>query len=143
MQLLVDSGVLVVGGRRFDWLERIDAMVDGVSRVVGEVDPGTVLIEQPEHFGGGGRAGAARNSGSVLKLMALVFSIRQMVLEVSAAASVVLIPVRTWKGQVPKVVTMNRVRRSWGWEGTDDNEADAVGIGDWWIRKGGLKKYGG
>lgn len=91
-----------------------------------------ILVEQPELMLGG-RGLAAHNSGAVMKLTAMVFTVRARCAELGLPCK--LIPVSRWKGQVPKEVTQQRVRRYWGWSGTDHNEADAVGIGDWWVRK--------
>ena len=60
-------------------------------------------------------------------------SLRQGFIE--GGVAVELVPVRDWKGSVPKHITLKRIQRAWGWRGMDHNIADAVGIGDWYIRK--------
>lgn len=151
---LVDSGCIRLGkewrGKDVDWMARMDHMVDCVGDLMlrrlnlGDPYSYEVLIELPEHFGAGagvrvsGRAAAAQNSDAVLKLFGFVMVLRAMVR--GAGADVTLVKVSTWKGQMPKKVTAARVQRRWGWEGIDDNESDAVGLGDWLLyRERGLK----
>jgi len=130
---LIYSGVIKLRGQ--DWIAKMDQMVDavhfeaaGLKLLYKEV---TILIEMPQIFGG--RGVVAQNSSALYKLIACVFSLRQMFLDLDE--EVVLIPVTKWKGQVPKEVTQRRVRKYWKWKGTDHNEADSIGIGDWYIRK--------
>lgn len=140
---LMKSGVIRV--RDGDWIEALDDMVlrvEGLVRWCESDEPvrrcDVVVIEQPDHYSGG-VGEAARNSSAILKLMGLVFAIREMARRHTDAfgesPEVVLAPVRAWKGTTPKKITQLRVGRWWGWEGKDHNEADAVGIGDWYMRK--------
>lgn len=112
------------------WLMNLDEVVEKV-RELGVVD--RVVIEQPQMFGSS-RGKAAAASGSVLKLTAVAFALRQLF--VDRGVPVMMVPVSRWKGQTPKRITQMRVRRVWAWGGDDHNEADAVGIGDWYLRKG-------
>jgi hypothetical protein len=137
MARLYDSGVVRCGkasGNR-GWYSRLDHMVQTMENYFGRWNIATVGIEEPQSFGGsGGRGVIAAVSGDLLKLSACAFSLRQAFLDLGVG-SVVMYPVRTWKGQCPKKVTEKRVRRWWGWEGKDHNESDAVGIGDYHFRK--------
>lgn len=127
---LVDSGVLKVAA---EWPESHDKMI---RKVYSEIPCGSVvLIELPSHYDSG-KGAAARNSGAILKLFGLVMALREKL----DPARVRLVPVRMWKGTVPKEITQKRVRKYWDWAGEDHNEADAVGIGDWYLRKGGMEK---
>lgn len=94
-----------------------------------------VAIELPDY-----RTEAASNSGALEKLVAFVFSLRA---RMSPVARVVLVPVRKWKGNLPKEITQRRVAKRWNWQGTDHNEADAVGIGDWLIQNSANMEFGG
>ena len=115
-----------------DWIERLDEVCDEVYGIIGQNRVDLVLIEQPMIFHTG-RGAAAANSESIMKLCALVFSIRQMLID--EGVKVKLIPVRKWKGQTPKSITAKRVWKYWGFESDNDDIVDAVGIGDYWIRK--------
>lgn len=116
-----------------DWIRRTDEMVTNVRLIDDRTDARlVVVIEQPEIFLGG-RGQAAANSGDVLKLCATAWSIRQAF--VDDGREVMMVPVRTWKGNLPKSVTAARMRKHWGWKGEDHNESDAVGIGDWFVRR--------
>jgi Holliday junction resolvasome RuvABC endonuclease subunit len=140
----VASGALVqerVKGRG-DWLRRVDEMVKGVVEIVERLDPRVVVIEKPELFGSG-RGMAAAGSGSVEKLMAMVYTLRAVLICDAGflTSNVELVPVSRWKGQVPKSVTLLRVRRAFpAWRGTTHDEADALGIALWWAdtRKRGV-----
>ena len=99
------------------------------------VDGWTVVLEFPEHYSGGGSAKAqgAANSGSTLKLAAMVGALMMQWSE--AGANVELVTPSTWKGQVPKSVTAMRVKRHWNWVSASEDETDAVGLFDWCVRK--------
>lgn len=117
-----------------DWMQGIDDMVAQLMGVAKKYGVHVVVIEKPQVFGGNAGVAAA-NTESVMKLSACVWAIRQAMRYVAPVMHVELVNVNKWKGQTPKSVTQMRVRRHWGWDGKDHNEADAVGIGDWWIRK--------
>jgi len=46
-----------------------------------------------------------------------------------------LVKVSTWKGQVSKDITADRIKRRWGMEVHRLDESDAIGIGDWYLCK--------
>jgi hypothetical protein len=133
---LLRSGVQRTRGGReeVDWVERLDMMVDFVIGLCLErgKECSVVVIELPSVYAGG-RGDAASASGSIMKLSSLVFALRQALL--GEGIEVQLVPVRKWKGTLPKHITERRVRIYWHWKGSDHNESDAVGIGDYWIRK--------
>lgn len=115
------------------WLMNLDEVVEKVRCVCTEHGISLAVIEQPQMFGSS-RGKAAAASGSILKLTAVAFALRERLMVLGV--DVLMVPVSRWKGQTPKLITQKRVRRVWGWEGNDHNEADAVGIGDWYLRKG-------
>jgi hypothetical protein len=49
------------------------------------------------------------------------------------------IPVRDWKGQLPKQLTTLRINRRYGlelnWRTKENNVADAIGIGHYWLKR--------
>lgn len=121
------------------WIGRLDKMVDQVRELIlmdlifkngGSV---VVLIELPDTYSGG-RGEAASASGAIMKLSSFVFALRQEMCHIKGVG-VILYPVRKWKGTTKKEATQLRARKHWGWSGSDHNEADAVGIGDYHIRK--------
>ena len=127
--------------RKEDWIRRMDGMVNQVQLLLDKLEQGgggwdgVVVIEQPEIFITGRKGRAANNAGTVLKLTAVVYTLRQAIREYSSDydIDVVLVPVRKWKGHTPKERTMFRMKRRWNWTGEDDNESDALGIGTWFI----------
>lgn len=124
-------------GNPLSWVNRIDEMTSMVMDLLLNATSGIenaadamLVIELPDY-----RTEAASNTGSIEKLVAFVFTLRAMA---SSFCKVTLVPVRKWKGNAPKSITQARVVKHWNWSGTDHNEADAVGIGDWAIRKAKL-----
>jgi Holliday junction resolvasome RuvABC endonuclease subunit len=122
------------------WIGRIDYMVDRIVDLCNNAnlyaDELTVLIEQPMIFGSS-KGRAALNSGAVGKLVACVFQLKGAIRSELPDTEIKLLPVRQWKGNLKKHVTAKRIKRSWGVvcaEGEDD-ETDAVGIGDYYLRK--------
>lgn len=128
----VRSGVFEAS-KSNNWLIRLDRMREAFRKLLVKEEPSLVLIEQPMTFMTSRKGLGALNSGAVMKLMALVFTFRTMAL--CRKIDTVLVPVQTWKGQVPKRVTQKRIKRHLGLVLKDDNEADAAGIGLWYIRK--------
>jgi len=96
--------------------------------------PDRVLIEEPRLFLSTRKGQAASNSSAILKLVAMVYCMAGA-LKALFTENVVLVPVQQWKGNVPKEITQKRVLKHWGCKSGDDNITDAVGIGDWYIRK--------
>ncbi len=118
-----------------DWIYRLDETVDEVLSNVDQPMTEVGLIELPSTYSGG-RGDAASASGAIMKLMGVVFSFREKMLYQYGFEKVILVPVHTWKGTVPKHVTKRRVLRSWPCQHiSDHNEMDAVGIGDWYLRR--------
>jgi len=116
------------------WQDRIDMMADKAIEICNKEKPDRVLIEQPRLFLSTRKGQAASNSGAVLKLMGMVYCMAGA-LGVVKGREVTLVGVQQWKGNVPKHITQKRVLWHWGCKSGDDNITDAVGIGDWYIRK--------
>ena len=119
-----------------DWIDKLDYMVQKISEMINEHELwrtlDLVLIELPSTYSGG-KGDVAANSGAIMKLMGLVMALREMIR--CTGFKTMVVPVRSWKGTVPKHITQKRIKHFWDWDGDDHNEADAVGIGDWYIRK--------
>lgn len=94
----------------------------------------TVVIEEPQQFLSSRKGMAASNSGAVVKLIALVYSIREMAIMMKK--KIVLAPVIRWKGQVPKEIVWKRLRRrGYKLDNLSSDEKDAVGIGVWYFEE--------
>lgn len=130
----VDEDALNEAWPTIEWIDRIDRMVSAVRLVAIEHRCTAAAIELPQVFQSAAGQGASA-SGSIIKLVAAAFSIRSDLYAIERMETVLMVPVNRWKGTVPKEITQMRIRRAWDWKGSDHNEADAVGIGDWYIRK--------
>lgn len=125
--------------RRNSWVDDTDNMVNKLRQwrinQPYAPEPDLVLIELPRVFQSE-KGLAANNSGSIMKLAFCVAVLRSY-FHHHTSSKVELIPVNRWKGTVPKHITQRRIKKHWGWQGgkRDHNEADAVGIGDYYIRK--------
>lgn len=132
----VCSSVIEIKNKELSWIQRIDFIVIKVFNLLSSYKIDRVIIEQPETFIGSQRGNAAANTGTVAKLMALVFAIRTAVKYYKKRkVEVVLIPVRKWKGNVPKEVTQKRIKRYWGLDIESLDEADSIGLADYYVRK--------
>ena len=90
-----------------------------------------LLIEQPENWGSF-KTMASTHSGSMQKLTLLVGALIQF--GWSTIGRTELVRVSTWKGQLPKSVVQDRLFKTYGQRFRSHDEADAVGIGDWYVR---------
>lgn len=126
----IESGVIVRPRQKCDWMFRLDNVRLKIRNIVEAKKATKVVIERPQVFLSG-KGQAAQNSSAILKLTGLVFAIYGTLSEVD----VMLVGVTKWKGQTPKRITQRRIMKHWKVLCKDHNEADAVGIGDWFIRK--------
>ena len=129
------SGVVKIRNKSLTWLQRLDLMVTEVRRIMSENENGVdcIVIEKPEIFQGSNKGRAANNSGTILKLTSLVFSIRMMAR--IRGKVVILIPVIQWKGQIPKAITQKRIKTHLGIDIESQDESDAVGLGMYYVNK--------
>jgi len=134
---LVDSGFIKIPSKEKDWAKRIDLICIDLLNVYWShhLHYAHLLIEQPEIFAGSRKGMAASNSGSVGKLLACVFQIKGMISREFPQFDIDLISVRTWKGNLPKERTEYRIQKYWGRGGETSDESDAIGLGDWYIRR--------
>jgi Holliday junction resolvasome RuvABC endonuclease subunit len=132
---LIKSGIFK-SCKEGTWIDHIDEIIAAaLSEFLGH-NVNKVIIEQPQVFMSG-KGQAASNSEAVLKLMGFVFAIRSLFIHIFKlqSSAITLVPVTTWKGQIPKNISADRIKRYWNVEPKDNNEADAIGIGDWYFRK--------
>jgi len=117
-----------------DWVLRIDYMTGKVYEAwcawTQQCDDTTVVIELP--YGA-----QANNAGDITKLTSLCFALREMFLIEDDVSQVYYAPVGVWKGQLSKELTQKRMNRLWGLtlDSKRADEADAVGIGSYYIRE--------
>ena len=116
---------------RIAWMlkELNDVNLCGVHRIV---------IEQPEPWGAY-KSLASSRSGSLLMLQMLTGAIVGWALSQTYSISdqeVVLVKVSQWKGQLPKNVTKMRMERKYNCKFATTDEADAVGLADWYLQQG-------
>lgn len=134
-------------GTKKDWVDRLWGMVDNVDQEIWTGKDSVVfskgqssvrcLVELPSAYQSE-TGQAASHSGATIKLAGIAFASATLVKYhemLGKDIKVDMIPVNKWKGTVPKKITQMRVKRAWGFCPKDHNEADAVGIGDWYIRK--------
>jgi len=133
---LIASGCITISAKKDDWIERIDKICIDLLNVYWHhhIHLAHLLIELPEVFGSH-KGRAASSSGSVGKLMACVFQIKGVISREFPNFEISLIPVRMWKGNLPKERTEYRIQKYWGRGGETSDESDAIGLGDWFIRR--------
>jgi hypothetical protein len=121
--------------RPLKWVANSTSVVDQVRQIIRKHLPLKVLIEFPSVWSNSAKSQIASNSGSLGKLFFLCGSLWQCCIQLGVPHTE-LVPVNTWKGQVPKSITRMRVIRDYGQEYTELNHniIDAIGIGRWWFK---------
>lgn len=97
-------------GFKTDWRARWVVLVQRVENLAVRLAVDEIVIEEPQLFVSSRKGSAASNSGAIMKLTALVYGIAGRMIDRMA---VNVIPVMTWKGNLPKHVTRLRVLRYW------------------------------
>ena len=93
---------------------------------------GQLIIEMPEVWGGF-KAAMSTKTGVLHKLFFFVGALWQWGRE--SGLSPILVPVREWKGQLPKEITRKRVEDKFCIKTKNTHEADAIGLGLYYLRK--------
>jgi len=127
----MDSGVFQIKNKSLDWMQRMDILLIDVHSLIKEYCIDIVVIEEPAIFIGTEKGEGANNSGSVLKLTAVVHSIRMGAKRMGC--KVHLLGVRKWKGNTKKEDTQRRIKRTFGITITQPDQADAVGVGRYFL----------
>lgn len=119
------------------WIDNAQKQADAIRwQLHGEkisLNGGKVICEMPQAFLGNAGGMAAAQTGSILKLSVMIGIYAREFLEHSGA-SFQVVPVRQWKGQLPKEVVIQRIRKYLGEKNCKEFKADvwdAVGIGLW------------
>jgi len=131
------SGAIIIKDKSLSWLQRNDVVGTRFDNLLSSYKINTVVIEEPGLFIMSVKGRAASNSGSILKLTALVHSLR--VVARTRGIEVVLMPVRKWKGNVPKEITQRRIKRHLGIDVKQLDESDSVGLGMYYIKHFNMK----
>lgn len=100
--------------------------------------PQHVYIEWPSQFTGK-RGLAAANSNDILKLTCLIGRLAQYYIGIGTP-TVMLVPVNRWKGNLPKEVVVERIKKFFSIRGVASHAADAVGIGQYVLTKALVSK---
>lgn len=117
-----------------DLVERLAWMVSEVDDLgVASQDVDAIVIECPEPWGAY-KSMASSRSGSLQMLTLLVGAITCWAIDMVGAKNTELIKVSQWKGQLPKHVTQRRMESKYHTRFKTDHEADAVGLGDYYLR---------
>jgi hypothetical protein len=123
-----------------------------LAKVLTECKPSMMVIEFPQ-FQGGIKGNAAARQGTTLDVAAacgcilnnwIWYGREWAVRGVTLPLPVFVHPVK-WKGQLPKEATMTRCSETYGIEWSKKNEhniADAIMIGDWWLKEEKIRVIG-
>lgn len=133
---------VINGPRDVEWQERVDVIVSAILDIIYQYDVLVIVCEQMEMY----ETAASSMSWKTGDLQRTVFLIGS----ISGATRrkiqrMVLTPPREWKGQLPKSVTIYRVKKTLGADvcrrlNIKTHAWDAVGIGLWFLgRKEGRK----
>lgn len=140
--ILKDKGLLKGRPRtraeKKDWTGRVTALVRGAVDTCDECGGASVVVIELPSVYNAGKGAVASGSGAIMKLAFMVGMLGGLMVRLPAVRSGVrFVPVRKWKGTVPKEITQRRVQRRWGVtigdDGVDHNVIDAIGIGSWYI----------
>lgn len=115
-----------------NWMKRVDVIAEALSQIVQQYRVRHIICEQMELYA------TASSSMSWIKgdLQRTVFLIGTIHGLTRLRARMTLVTPREWKGQLPKSVTIDRVRKVLGQKSCRDLDIsthawDAVGIGLW------------
>jgi len=111
-------------------VQRIGFVLSDLTTVECDVDK--IIIEEPEPWGAY-KSMASSRSGSLQMLTLLTGALVGWGIGQSYSTSVELVKVSKWKGQLPKHVTQARMEKKYQRKFATNDEADAVGLGDWWL----------
>ena len=131
-------GPNLIHERRIEYI--IDTLqVCVIGHLPDEVHVDTVLIEKPKLWGAV-KSVASQHSGSLLGLHILVGALYWW--GRTFANEAIFIPVSDWKGQLPKDVTTRRMEAKYDIKTSSNDEADAIGIGDYYLNRSEQAKKG-
>jgi len=95
--------------------------------IINSCEPETVVLEYPELFSGDAKSQASAARGDLFKLTFLIGGLAQVAREATGKLPILVLP-KEWKGQLPKPVVINRIKKQLGID-CQDHEGDAVAMG--------------
>ena len=130
---LVTYGLIRPSSKQEDFVAKSKDIINKIKTIISQFPfkgdyVYRIVIELPQYFGVAGFM--ARESGAIPKLMFLCGMI------VGLKNNVVLLTPNDWKGQLPKDVVNNRLRKIYSKvdiANLDHNIVDAIGIGHYYI----------
>lgn len=132
---VIESGTLIERDTKLNTaVERIDHMLTLLDDLVIGKRFDAVAIERPETWGAY-KSMASSRSGSLQILTLLTGALVQWALFYVEVGNVRFPKVSEWKGQLPKRITRARMTKKYKRSFKTDDEADAVGIGDFILGK--------
>jgi hypothetical protein len=142
----VKWGCVRIGRAKGGWQVRLSGVIRGLRDKVGLGVWELVVVEMPAVWD-------AKKAGSVVKLAMAAGVLGGVLVRPDrsigglgkrekwiAGGKVLFVPVGVWKGQVGKGVTARRMKRRYsisvkGEVGCGGDTYDAIGVGDWYVRK--------
>lgn len=121
---LLDYGNIYPGKEWSTWEQRASSILIGIIQFL-PMKLSHVYIEFPSQFSGA-KGLAASNSNDILKLSCLIGRISELFVE--RGTKVILVPVQTWKGSLPKEIVAKRAMKYFGLDKLVSHSADAVGL---------------
>jgi len=122
-----------------EWQHRAAAMAKKMLAELRYFTPAWIVCEFPQEMGGAGSRGdIALRSGSVRKLAAYVGMLEGRIAESMPDVQFIMVEPMTWKGQLPKEITLKRVLRDYpkvAGSTVRHDVIDAIGIGRWRVRE--------
>lgn len=133
---LTEAGTIHFDGNLIHWEDKARDILLKFSSLLRFHDVDDLVIEYPSFMGGTGGHMVA-SSGDLVKLAVLTGMITGSAILQGVAVEPV--PVGNWKGQLPKAVCVNRIKKilpAWALLGKlSDHAWDAIGIGLWKLGK--------
>ena len=139
---VLDTTVLSVDREAETIEEKFESILDELYELL-DRDIDVVVIEMPEPWGSYKSLSSSRRGD----LQNLFFFVGALWKELHTWATnfmcrVHLVKVSTWKGQKGKPVTYRQMCKKYGeenvpYDGGKYHRSDAIGVGDYWLRKGG------
>ena len=114
--------------KKYDADERSRLTVTAISDLLYAYEIGQAIYEEAQKIDAYGRKNIHIYKKAVRRVMA------RLVSELGEE-NVYPIDPQGWKGNVKKAHTIRIVNLTYGLELTDDNEADAIGIGQWFLKR--------
>jgi len=118
--------------QKADFVERLGWMTAALQDVVEDFEFDHIVIERPEQWGAY-KSMASGASGSLQMLTLIVGALTYWAVIMSGVENTRLITVTQWKGQTPKHITKRRMEEKYHTRFKTDHEADAVGIGSYFL----------